>query len=245
MIEISYDICISSVMKLRIVNLCGTLFRVCFDEFFQLRLLDRPATQSEVFVSPSSISTIDSSSVMVLNGNGETLPSPNFSLVRTMTFDHINQFDFHHHATIMRITIPTHQVIVINNFCQLDNCLFTLNIRSIHLSLYTSSKFINSNWNSLRSFSVLPLLKSLHISVFNAQTILDNKDCQIIVEMLSMLTDFAFCFRRETMLDHGHNENDVCYKSILNLRHHIFIFLLDQQSNVFIEPDGCGLIVWL
>src|SRR5437868_2722741 len=137
---------------------------------------------------------------MTLNGSSEILPSPNFLLVCALNVDHIGPFSFYYHNPSMRITIPTHHVIMVKNFCELNNCLFTLNIRSIHLSLHSSSNFVRSNWHSLRSFSLLPLLKSLHITVYNEEMILDNKDCQIIVEILSMLTDFAFCFRRKSSM---------------------------------------------
>ncbi|CAF4959570.1 unnamed protein product, partial [Rotaria socialis] len=135
----------------------------------------------------------------------------------------------------------------INNICCLNNCLFTLNIRSIHISLYSSSNIVDINWNSLHVLPLLPLLKSLRIVVYNEKKILDSKDCQIIVEILSMLNNFAFCFRtnndycRDTAID----IYDVYGKSIVNLRHHIFTYLLDQQFDIIIESDGCGLAVWL
>ncbi|CAF1293778.1 unnamed protein product [Rotaria magnacalcarata] len=218
-----------------------------FDEFFQLYLSDRRITEREICVYPSSIDTIRSSSFIPLNGRGDTLLSPNFSLVRTLPLDNVDLYSFRFSEATMRVTIPTHCIILINNICCLNNCLFTLNIRSIHISLYSSSNIADINWNSLHVLSLLPLLKSLRVVVYNEKKILDSKDCQIIVKILSMLNNFAFCFRtnndycRDTAID----IYDVYGKSIVNLRHHIFTLLLDQQFNIIIESDGCGLTVWL
>ncbi|CAF3600993.1 unnamed protein product [Rotaria socialis] len=218
-----------------------------FDEFFQLYLSDRRITEREICAYPSSIATIRSSSFIPLNGRGDTLLSPNFSLVRTLPLDNVDLHSFRFSEATIRVTIPTHYIILINNICCLNNCLFTLNIRSIHISLYSSSNIVDINWNSLHVLPLLPLLKSLRIVVYNEKKILDSKDCQIIVEILSMLNNFAFCFRtnndycRDTAID----IYDVYGKSIVNLRHHIFTYLLDQQFDIIIESDGCGLAVWL
>lgn len=198
-----------------------------------------------MYVSPSLIVATGSSPIVTLNGSGEILQSSDFSLVPIIVLDHTNQIGFQHHNVITHVKIPIHYVITIKNLCQLNNCVLTLNVRSIHLSLHLS-KFISFNWHSLHSLSLLPLLKSLCITVFNVETILDDKDCLILVEILSVLTNFAFCFRRKSiLLCHIIDENDICYKSILKLRHYIFNFSFDQQPYVLIEPDGCGLIAWL
>lgn len=90
-------------------------------------------------------------------------------------------------------------------------------------------------------------MKSLRITVYNLETVLEDEDCQIIAGRAPMLIDFVFCFRRfEGAADDDDNDLfNIHRKSISNLHHYISILLLDQQHKVIIEADGCGLTIWL
>jgi hypothetical protein len=55
---------------------------------------------------------------------------------------------------------------------------------------YVSTRFTIKNWNLLDTLSVLPLLKPLRLTVYNLETLFEDKDCQLIVKLLPMLNAY-------------------------------------------------------
>jgi hypothetical protein len=181
-----------------------------------------------------------------LNGKGGVTFLPNLVDIRTITLEHLDQYRFRHINSTVCIKIPTYRIIETNCLDILNDCLFTTNLCSVHIRFCFSSRFAAANWSLLDTLKVLPLLKSLRITVYNFETLLEDMDCQMIIKRLSVLTDFVFCFRRNTgPIDDNNDPFDIHQKSISNLHHHICNLLLDQQSKIIIEMDGCGLMVWL
>jgi small GTP-binding protein len=115
-----------------------------------------------------------------------------------------------------------------------------------NILFYFTRTFSIIDWNSLRTLSILSLLKSLRITMYNFETVLQDGHCQVIAERVPMLTDFVFCFRRKIRPVNKNNDPfKIHHKSILNLYHHISILFFDQQPKIVIETDGCGLTMWL
>jgi hypothetical protein len=217
-----------------------------FEEFFQLLIPSRCIHEREIYASPSSSNKIIPSNVQTLNGRGDMTFLLNPPDLRTITLEYRDQGHFHHINSTFCVKIPTYRIIETNCLDTLHDCLFTTNLRFVHIRFYLSLRFAVTNWNSLHTLSVLPLLKPLRLTGYNLETVLEDKDCQVIVKRLPMLTDFIFCFRRNIgPIDDKNDSFDIHRKSILNLHRHICNLLLDQQPKIIIETDGCGLMIWL
>jgi hypothetical protein len=153
-----------------------------------------------------------------LNEQANISPLPKLFPVPTIVFDHNNQSAYHCIDTTIRITIPSDRIIITDCLDRLSDYLYTTNLRSIHILFYFSQTLATINWNSLRTFSVLPLLKSFRTTMYNFETILEDEHCQVIAERVPMLTDFVFCFRRNSGDINDNNDPfNIHQKSILNL----------------------------
>jgi hypothetical protein len=204
-----------------------------FEKFFQLAF-NRCNNEREIYASPSSSTNIN------------ILPLPALFLPPTRVLQYNNQSSYHCIDTPFRLTIPTDRIIQIDCLDRLNNYFYTTNLRSLHILLRFSSLFPIINWNSLRTLPLLPLVKSLRITICNFETLLEDEHCQAIVERVPMLTDFLFCFRRYQRSPNDNNDPfNIHRKSISNLYDHISTLLFDQHPKIIIEPDGCGLIMWL
>ncbi len=217
-----------------------------FEKFFQLPIMNLCNHRREIYASPSLSNIIIPSNISALNEQANILPLPKFHPVPTRILKHNNQSSYHGINTTVRITIPSDRIIVTDCLDRLNDYLYTANLRSIHILFYFSRMFAIINWNSLRTFSIFPLLKSLRITTYNFKTLLEDEHCQVIVERVPMLTDFVFCFRRNGADMNDNNDPfNIHRKSILNLYHHISILIFDQQPKIVFEADGCGLTMWL
>ncbi len=216
-----------------------------FEKFFQIPLVNQCNHERELYASPSSSNVIIPTNISTLNEQANILPLPNYYPVGSRVLQDNNQ-SYRDIDTTVRITIPPDRIIVIDCLDRLTDFIYTGNLRSIHILLEFSETFTTINWKLLRTFSFLPLLKSLRITMHNFETILEDEHCQLIAERVPILTDFVFCFRRNRRPVYDDNDQfNIHQKSILNLYHRISILVLDQQLKIVIEKDGCGLIMWL
>jgi len=215
-----------------------------FEKFFQIPIINQCNHQRELYASPSSSNIIIPFNISTLNQQANILPLPKFYPVSSRVLEHNSQ-SYHDIETTIRITIPPDRIIVIDCFQRLTDFKYTGNLRSVHILFYFSLAFPTINWNLLHTFSTLPLLKSLRITIYHSETVLEDEHCQVIVKRVPMLTDFVFCFRRYVVYCGDNDPFDIHRKSILNLYHHISILVFDQQPKIVIEPDGCGLMMWL
>ena len=137
-------------------------------------------------------------------------------------------------------------LILIDSLDSLNCYSLSLNIRSIQIILhYQSLPFTTVDWTALCVLSTLPLLKSLHILLYDMRIPPDDTSCQIIAETARMLTDFCFCFRVEYC--HGYDMWTACIKQwsfIKQLQKRILDLSLNEEPYIFNENDGCGLIIW-
>jgi hypothetical protein len=140
------------------------------------------------------------------------------------------------------------RLILIDSLDSLNSSSLSLNIRFIQIVLnYECLHFASGDWTALRALSTLPLLNSLRVILYGMHIPPDDTNCQIIAETVPMLSDFSFCFRR---IYHQNPPYDYAsaYKKhslfIEQLRNRILILSLNEQPYVFVEEDGCGLIIW-
>ncbi|CAF3631611.1 unnamed protein product [Rotaria socialis] len=125
------------------------------------------------------------SNVRTLNERDDISFLRNPADLRTITLRSYDQYSFHNISSAFCIKIPTYRIIETNCLDILNDCFFTTNLRSIHIRLYFSLKIPIMDWNSLHTLSVLQLLKSLHLTVYDLDTVLEDKDCQVIVKKIA------------------------------------------------------------
>jgi len=217
-----------------------------FEKYFQLTIPNPYIQQRHPNGSLSLSDTIITFDFSTINESPNILPLLNLQFRSTSATERINQTNYHCIDASIRKKIRTDHIIVIDCLDRLRNNLYPACLRSIHILFHFSRIYPIINWNSLRALSDYSLLKSLRITVYDLETILEEEDCQVIIERLPMLIDFVFCFRRYTGPDDDKNDSfNIHRKSILNLYHHISMLLFRQQFKMIIEADGCGLSVWL
>jgi hypothetical protein len=115
--------------------------------------------------------------------------------------DHIDtvNLSFHDWPTSLNLLALRH-VTLTNNLVALKNfSSFPTSIRSIQILLHANMpNFVSNNWFTLRSLSALPMLTSLHITLNDMNTGLDDISCQIIAETVPMFVHFGIYFRRKS-----------------------------------------------
>jgi len=190
-----------------------------FEYFFDSAALIQYApiqyiTKVEVFAPLSSYSSIiNSSRLRTLSiSENDSLPSI-ISMPHVVQLDHINtvHLSFHDWPTGLNLLALRH-VTLTNNLIALKNfSSFPSNIRSIQILFHPNMpNFVSSNWSTLRSLSVLPMLTSLHIVINDMNTGLDDTSCQIIAETVPMFVHFGICFRRDSGMPPGPDSVDHC-----------------------------------
>ena len=195
-----------------------------------------PPSPTTIARSPSRLTT--------LHFSGEVLPPPIFSFPHIIAHNHIDTLRLQEFDRPFTMVLPVLRHIIITD--QLNYCPLSASVRSIHIiSHYDSSTGVMPNWNLFRAFSALPLLKSLHVVVYDIPFMLDDQTCQIIAESVLMLANFVFCFRRKR--DEHYNVNRVFDQHrtfIEQLCNRILLLSQDKQPYVIVEGDGCGLTIW-
>ncbi|CAF4156004.1 unnamed protein product [Adineta steineri] len=219
-----------------------------FEKFFQKPIIHEYNHKRKLYTLPSSSNIIIPPNILTLNEQVNISSLPKFYPFgsKVLQNNNNNQSSYYHTDTTILITIPADRIIVIDCLERITNFIYTSDLRSIHIILNFSQTFTTINWKLLRVFSFLPLLKSFRITICNFESILEDEHCQLIAERVPKLTDFVFCFRRDSGPIDDHNDQfNIHQKSILNLYHHISILIRDQQHKILIETDGCGLMIWL
>ncbi|CAF1480215.1 unnamed protein product [Rotaria sp. Silwood1] len=217
-----------------------------FNEFFQLSVPDRCIYQLEIFKS-CSISEIYSSNLIKLNMS-DNLASSATLFPQLMTSNKIVELHLFRCNRQVSMHLPNvSHLVLIDSLDSLNSCSLSLNIRSIQIILhYECLRLATGDWTALHSLSILPLLKSLRIFLYGMHIPPDDTSCQIIAEITPNLLDFSFCFRRiyyQTSYDIVAAYKEHCL-FIEKLRKRILNLSLDEQPYVFVEKDGCGLIMW-
>ncbi|CAF1132399.1 unnamed protein product [Adineta steineri] len=218
-----------------------------FEKKFQIPIIHEYNHKRKLYTLPSSSNIIIPPNILTLNEQANISPLPHFYFVPSKILQHNNQSSYYHDIqTTIPITIPADRIIVIDCLERITDFIYTRNLRSIHIILNFSQTFTTINWKFVRIFSFLPLLKSFRITIRNSESILEDEHCQLIAERVLKLTDFVFCFRRDSgPIDDTNDQFNIHQKSILNLYNHISILIRDQQHKILLETDGCGLTIWL
>ncbi len=139
------------------------------------------------------------------------------------------------------------RLILIDSLDSLNSCTLLTNIQSIQIILHHQYLcFGNDDWTILRTLSTLPRLISLRVVLYDMRVPPDDASCQIIAETAPIVSDFAFCFRRDNYeIDY---DKDAVYTKhclfIEQLQNRILTLPLNQQHYIVIEKDGHGIIIW-
>ncbi|CAF4110932.1 unnamed protein product, partial [Rotaria sordida] len=218
-----------------------------FNEFFQLSVPDRCISELEVFISSSSITKIHSSHLIKLNMSDNLASSTSF-FSQIMSSNKIMELHLYRCNRQVSMNLPNvSHLILIDSLDSLNSSSLSLNIRSIQIILhYQCLSFAGGDWTALHSLSTLPLLNSLRIILYGMHIPPDDTNCQIIAKITPKLLDFSFCFRRiycQDSYDIGAAYKKHCL-FIKQLRNCILNLSLNKQAYVFVEKDGCGLIIW-
>ncbi|CAF4861796.1 unnamed protein product, partial [Rotaria sp. Silwood1] len=218
-----------------------------FNEFFQLSVPDRCISELEVFIS-SSITKIHSSHLIKLNMSDNLASSTSF-FSQIMSSNKIVELHLYRCNRQVSMNLPNvSHLILIDSLDSLNSTSLSLNIRSIQIILhYECLSFAAGDWTALHSLSTLPLLNSLRIILYSMRIPPDDTNCQIIAKITPKLLDFSFCFRR--IYCQNSYDIDAAYKKhclfIKQLRNCILNLSLNKQAYVFVEKDGCGLVICL
>ncbi|CAF0964394.1 unnamed protein product [Adineta ricciae] len=215
-----------------------------FEKFFQIPLLNQCDIERELYASPSSSNIIVSSDISTLNEQANLSLLRKYVPVGSILLGRKDEY-FKEANINIRITIPSDRIISVDCLDSLNSFMYTGNLRSIHIILTFSIFTGTLNWKFLRSFSNLSLLKSLRITLHSGEVLLDDEHCRLIVERVPMLIDFVFCFRGNLGFLNNDGPFNIYGKSILNLYQHIRMAIANRTHKYVIEPDGCGLMVWL
>ena len=150
------------------------------------------------------------------------------------------------------MNLPNLRTITLVNSINCLNCCseFPHTIRSVRILLFHRlPNYMLPNWPVvLHSLSTLPQLKSLRIFLYDLLKTVDDRSCEMIAKIVSLLNDFSFCFRYvyhsledDEFLDMAFEDHA---KFIKQLCHYIRFLHRDRLPYYSIEDDGCGLTVW-
>ncbi|CAF3239946.1 unnamed protein product [Rotaria sp. Silwood2] len=222
-----------------------------FDEFFHEYVPYKWITKVQVFEQPSQkIMTIDQSSLRTLDASGSTLASSIYSLPHVVLFDCIKTFHLSFWNTPVPIELSTLcNITLVNSIGFLNDLSFPTNVRSIRILLfYNYPNYMLPNWSMvLHTLSTWPQLRSLRVFMYDLPETVDDKNCEIIAKIASLVSDFGFCFRHKFGLADA-DELKTVFKNhkkfIKQLGDCILLSFDKQQPYYSIEKDECGLIMW-
>jgi hypothetical protein len=222
-----------------------------FDEFFHEYIPYKWITKVEVFEQPSQkIMKIYQSSLRTLDASGQTLASSVYSLPHVVLSDRIETFHLSFWNTPVRIDLSTlRNITLVNSIHILNNLSFPTNIRSIRILLfYHYPNYMLPNWSMvLHTLSTWPQLDSFRVFMYDLVETVDDKNCEIIAKIASLVSDFGFCFRYKYGVLIDGDEIDSVFKDhekFIKQLCNCILLSFDKQLYYSIEKDGCGLIMW-
>ena len=190
-------------------------------------------------------SAIGQPRLLSLNASENVIPSALVPLPHVVSLNRIDTLRLSSCRSSIDVDLPALRHIILNSLNSF--CSFPSSVCSIQLVLYYEDPpFVAFDWSALHSLAALPMLKSLHILVYDMDTKLEDTTCQIIADAVPKLVDFQFCFRRlfnrtRIVWDFLFNDYQIF---IEHLHRRILLLSVDRQPYCVVEQDGCGLTVW-
>ncbi|CAF1314738.1 unnamed protein product [Rotaria sordida] len=218
-----------------------------FNEFFPLCVPDGYINELEVFTSTSPVNRVGSSHVRKFSISNN-FPSLATSFPHIMSSNKVVELHLSRCDRELSVNLPIFDHLIITDSLDLLNkCCFSRNIRSIQITL--NQEYIHlarNDWNDLPILSTLPFLNSLRILLYDMNVPPNDVSRHIIVETISNMSDFCFCFRRK---NYGNRENFESAHTmqaifITQLRNDILALPLNEKPRIAVEKGGYGLIAW-
>ncbi|CAF3343288.1 unnamed protein product [Rotaria sp. Silwood1] len=219
-----------------------------FNEFFPLCVPDGYINELEVFTSTSPVNRVGSSHVRKFSISNN-FPSLATSFPHIMSSNKVVELHLSRCDRELSVNLPIFDHLIITDSLDLLNkCCFSRNIRSIQITL--NQEYIHlarNDWNDLPILSTLPFLNSLRILLYDMNVPPNDISRHIIVETISNMSDFCFCFRRKCYQSRRNFESAHTMQAIFitQLRNDILALPLNEKPRIVVEKGGYGLIAWL
>ncbi|CAF2944820.1 unnamed protein product [Rotaria sp. Silwood2] len=220
-----------------------------FDELFHEYVPYRWITKAQVFKISSNLLTVHQSSLRTLDASGQTLSSSICILPQVVLYDSIETLHLSYSNRYFSIDLSNlRNITLVNSINCLNGLLFSGTIHSIRiLQFLTYPNYKSLNWPTIyHSLSTLRQLSSLRIFMYDLLTDIDDKNCEIIAKMASLVIDFGFCFRYKfssTDADVLTPTFKIQAKSIKQICHYMLLSV-DNHPYYSVEDDGCGIFIW-
>ncbi|CAF4498120.1 unnamed protein product [Rotaria sp. Silwood2] len=218
-----------------------------FNEFFPLCVPDGYINELEVFTSTSPVNRVGSSHVRKFSISNN-FPSLATSFPHIMSSNKVVELHLSQCDRELSVNLPIFDHLIITDSLDLLNkCCFSRNIRSIQITL--NQEYIHlarNDWNDLPILSTLPFLNSLRILLYDMNVPPNDISRHIIVETISNMSDFCFCFRRKNYGNRRNFESAHTMQAIFitQLRNDILALPLNEKPRIVVEKGGYGLIAW-
>ncbi|CAF4959241.1 unnamed protein product [Rotaria sp. Silwood1] len=218
-----------------------------FKEFFELCVPDRCISELQVFTSYFQTNKIHSSRLIKLNMS-DNLPSSTTFFSHLISSNEIVELHLLRCDRQVSVNLPNiRHLILTDSLDSLNSSQLLRNIRSIQITLHHQcTSFATCDWTALRKLSSLPELNSLRMLLYNMHIPPDDTSCQIIAEIVPIISDFSFCFRRhhyQAVYDVDSAEMKQS-SFIEQLKNHILALSLNKQPYIVVEEGTSGLTVW-